>query len=232
MDRKQTDEEVRKEYIEKLGAELGPIYYDLWNECCSLHVEWYAFQELFGTKPSRVELLNEGAGVVCHIVQFTLFDHILLHLCRLTDPVRSCGKDNLSLKRLLTLINERSFRQELEPLVTDANDKCQFARELRNRVIAHRDLSVALRQPAEPLPNVTVGHITDAIAAIATAVKRVSEHYLKSSIYFEGLSWTTGIHARLLLLVLRDGLDAEKQRKERALRGEGTPEDIRPQPEI
>jgi hypothetical protein len=60
-------------------------------------MKWEEFVVLFGTKPSRVDLVNRAAGGFFRLVQDTFFADVLLHLCRLTDPASTGGKDNLTI---------------------------------------------------------------------------------------------------------------------------------------
>ena len=57
------------------------------------------FERLFGDA-EHVELLNLVGGAFFADVQRILWDDQLLRLTRLTDPPRTAGKDNLTVKRL------------------------------------------------------------------------------------------------------------------------------------
>jgi hypothetical protein len=56
-----TADEAENRYTEKMGAALGTQFYALWKEVVWLHWNWGEFVELFGSKPTRIELLNEAA---------------------------------------------------------------------------------------------------------------------------------------------------------------------------
>ena len=60
-----------------------------------IEIKWAEYKELFGTSPRRIELLNSAAGLFFRILQDTLWEDALLHLCRLTDPAKMHGKENL-----------------------------------------------------------------------------------------------------------------------------------------
>jgi hypothetical protein len=55
-----TPDEARTLYIEKMGEQLGAQFHALWQEVALLHLRWAEFVELFGTKRSRVDLLNHS----------------------------------------------------------------------------------------------------------------------------------------------------------------------------
>jgi hypothetical protein len=56
-----TAEEAKKTNVEKMGAQLGVHYSALWQEVALLYRNWGEYSALFGTKPSRIELMNRAA---------------------------------------------------------------------------------------------------------------------------------------------------------------------------
>jgi hypothetical protein len=143
MSRELSADEARQSYIAAMGSELGPLCFELWNECVLLHWKWEEYVTLFGTSPGRINLLNDSAGAFFRIVQDSLWEDILLHISRLTDPPRSSGKDNLTLQRLARLVEDQ-LQPPLRTLLTTCSAACAFARDWRMRRIAHRDLALAL----------------------------------------------------------------------------------------
>jgi len=67
-----------------MGEALGVQYTQLWQETAQLNIMWKEFIELFGTKPSRIELLNRSAGAFFRMVQDGIWEAIVLHIARLT----------------------------------------------------------------------------------------------------------------------------------------------------
>lgn len=151
MSAHRTAEEVQQHHIEVMGEGLGPLYHALWNELAWLYSKWDEYLELFGTKPSRIELINKVAGHFFRIVQDSLWEDSLLHIARLTDPPKSAGKENLTIRKLPDLIEEERFKKHLSALIDIAVEKADFCRDWRNRRIAHKDLGLAMKTGAEPL---------------------------------------------------------------------------------
>ena len=58
------------------GQALGEQYSALWQEVAWLHAKWGEYVELFGTKSSRVDLLNEAAPYFFGQLQYTLWSAI------------------------------------------------------------------------------------------------------------------------------------------------------------
>src|SRR5687767_4920499 len=94
-------EQVFQEYVEKMGAELGAVYYRLYNECAWLHFKWAKYDALFGTSEARVDLLNSIAPETTRVIQDCMWHDILIHLSRLTDRVEVGGKQTLTVHRQL-----------------------------------------------------------------------------------------------------------------------------------
>ena len=148
-----SDSEVRLERISVLGPELGPVFHGLDRELLWMQVKWEEYKALFATSPESVEVLNTLAPFFWWNVQTVMWEDVLLHICRLTDP----PKKRLTVKQLPHLFpDDERVREELEKRIADAVRATRFARDWRNRHIAHRDLETALgRGRAKPLATAT-----------------------------------------------------------------------------
>src|SRR6185295_5019430 len=95
-----TAEESKQDYIKAMGEELGSQFAELWQQLVYLHCKWMEYVALFGTRSDRIELLNKSAPTFFRIIQDTLWDDILLHICRLTDPPETGKNKNLTIQNL------------------------------------------------------------------------------------------------------------------------------------
>lgn len=221
-----TADEAKAANIEKMGDKLGTLYSELWQEVAVLHVYWAEYVELFGTKPSRVELLNKAAGAFTHMLQEELWEIRLLHLARLTDPPMTGNKANLTLQGLPALIDDNAVKASVTALIATAVDATAFARDWRNRRIAHRDLKIALNEPGTPLADGSRADVKKAVEAISAVLNAVAGHYLKSETRFDLAARSNG--ALSLLYVLHDGIKAREARQERLKSGTFDPNDMGP----
>ncbi|MBA4419273.1 MAG: hypothetical protein C0392_15420, partial [Syntrophus sp. (in: bacteria)] len=212
MGRYLTAEEVKREHIEKLGDNLGSLFHELENEVSSLHMKWEEYLELFGKTPSRIDLLNQSAPVFFRIVQDSLWENIILHLARLTDPPKSAGKNNLTIQRLLDLV-DTNIIETISGQIRYAKEKTSFCRDWRNRHIAHRDLKLAIGDYVEPLKPASRANVKDALESIARILNTISEYYMKSTIAFDSIVGPGG--AEDLLYILDDGIRADIERRKR-----------------
>ena len=227
MSRSMNSSEVKNEHLRELGLIFGTHYNALYNEVVWLHVRWKQYKDLFGTSPSRIDILNQTAGLFFRFVRDGLWEGTLLHLTRLTDPPESKGKEkkeNLTLQSLPPLIKDVEFQKEIKGLVEGAVKATRFARDWRNRRLAHTDLKLAIQQGAEPLAPASRKSVEDAINAVSRVIQRASEYYFKSELSFDVI--TPADDAVSLLYVIRDGLNAEEERRARLKAGKLSAKDI------
>ena len=91
-------EQVRDRSVAAMPTPLGEIHYALHNEVAWLHLKWKDFRALFGRDQETIDLLNAAAPAFFHALQRMMWEDVLLHLCRLTDPPQSGRRDNLRRK--------------------------------------------------------------------------------------------------------------------------------------
>lgn len=206
-----------------MGEELGVLFHRLAGELTWLCWRWNEFEQLFGEKKSRIDILNRSAPFFFYIVQQVLWDEALLGISRLAGPASSMGHANLAVRRVAPLIPEEGLREEVEALIRTMDDACRFASPWRNKRIAHRDLDLALGSNAEPLPAVEKRQVDEAIEAITAVLNHVQAAYQDATTAYRVVGPVDGAEA--LLLVLRDGLRREELRREKLERGEYDPAD-------
>ena len=223
----QTADQVRKEHLDKLGPQLGPIFSELSDDFAWLQVKWGEYRELYGTSPERIDLINSAAGLFFRILQDTMWEDALLHLCRLTDPAVMGKKQNLSINALPELCTDEILREAVKTLVGKAVVATSFARDWRNRHIGHRDRPLALGS-VRPLSAASRAQVTNAISAIHRVLNEISEQLLGSTLADDVIIPPTGAEA--LLYVLRDGIKADTERRERIRSGKFTKDDLQNDP--
>ena len=176
---------VRREHQDKLGEEFGTVYHGLWNDWAWGLLRIQEFRELF-SRVTHVELLNAvtGGGFLWD-VQHILWDDLMLRVSRLTDPVRSAGKDNLTVQRLPDFCEDPGLRDEVKSRVDAAVDAAEFARDSRNRRISHADLSRTLKPNAEPLAPVSLRRAAAALDAVHVVLNTISVRLMDAELMNE-----------------------------------------------
>ena len=214
---------VKQERLSVLGAELGDTYHALQNEFAWILLKWEQYTALFGQSAQRVQILNEAAPLFFVIVQETFWDDILLHLSRLTDPPKSAGRTNLSIRRLPELIEDAPFKTEVEKLVQTAVESSRFARDWRNRRLAHCDLQLSLEHSANSLSPASRASVNDSLEALRILLKCIHSHYFDRDIDLD-FTREPG-DANALVRVLADGVEATRARRKRLDDGNLSPND-------
>jgi len=208
-----TADEAKEENIMKMGKALGEQYSALWQQLAHLNFRWQGYVELFGEKPSRIDLMNEAAASFFGHLESEKWESILLHLARLTDPPRSAGKFNLTVQSFPDLIQDADLRVVLTSKVQVAVQAAMFCRDWRNRRLAHIDLDYGLDRSVNPLQNGSRADVRMALEALANVMNAISIHYLDSTTSFDVGPARHGEWS--LLRVLYDGVRERKERNAR-----------------
>lgn len=229
MTRSRTADESKVEYVQLMGETLGKVFHALWQEVAWLYTKWGEYEALYGTKESRIELMNRSAPRLFRIIQDSLWEETLLHIARLTDPPETGKKEkreNLSIQRLHLLAPDESLKQTLEEKMNTAKSKTDFSRDWRNRRIAHRDLHLALDIGIFPLQPASRKAVKEALSAIADVLNTVTLHYNDSTTLFDIPNGYGG--GESLLYVIDDGLKMDEEREKRIQSGDFKDSDFKP----
>jgi len=180
-----SSEEVRAAKIAAMGTQLGELHFELWNEVTWIHLKWKDFRALFATRET-VELLNQVAPDFFDHLNSILWEDVLLHLCRLTDIRKSTGHQaNLTIQRLPRLIRDPKIEKRIKLLTEDAVQKTEFARDWRNRRIAHREVPEFGKSAPKPLAAASRHSVEGALASIREVMNCVESHYQQSPVAYE-----------------------------------------------
>lgn len=172
------------QYEDKLGRKFSMIFHSLYNDWASALVRYQELRELYGAA-ERVKLLDAiGSGLFRDVQQMSWND-LMLRLTRLTDRLKSTGKDNLTVRSLPAMCEQPNLRDEIERLVRQAADAAEFARDWRNRRIGHSDLARAIDPSPEPLAEATLPMVKTALDAVHKVLDTISARLLHTGIVNE-----------------------------------------------
>jgi hypothetical protein len=137
MTQHNTDEMLRND-IAVLGGGYGTAFYHFRQHLWQVSSQWDRYEALYGSH-ERVIILNEISGSFWAALQGLLHEHVLLGLCRLTDPATQGKFKNLSVASLLQL-DPTEDKEDLKDRVATAVQATAFARTWRDKRIAHNDM--------------------------------------------------------------------------------------------
>lgn len=225
MSESQTSDEIRKGRIEVLGEEFGLLYDSVYTGVLELFFNWFEYKELFASKESRIKLLNEAAPSFFYIVQRRLWESILLHICRLTDPAQTAGKRNASINSISQFITDEGFGNQESCLVVQLMEASSFSRDWRNRYISHSDFDLAINLTAKPLEEANSEKVERVLELFQKYINLFQNYYFNVTTALNLIDSRKGVLA--LLRVLDDGLESKKKRFERIKSGKHTEDDFK-----
>jgi len=219
-------EEAKEKYKADMGEELGDLFHTLWQEIVWLKYKFTEFVELFASKDSRLSLLNNSAPRFFKLLQDTLWEDVLISIARLTDPMKTMGKKNLTFNNIPNLIDDTELQPQIDKALKNALGASEFCRDWRNRRIAHRDLNLSIKSEESPkLKKSSVGQVRKNLDSLEAVLNMISVHYSDSTTLFD-MRGEPG-SALCLLHVIKDGLEFEKRREERIRTGRATEDDYK-----
>ena len=208
-----TSEQVRNKSVAAMPMPLGEIHHRLYDELAWLYIKWADFHRLYATGQERVDLLNKAAPAFFSQLQRMMWEDVLLHLCRITDPPKSGRHDHLTIMRSPDEIPDLALRAEVQQLVDDAKEKTRFARDWRNRYLAHLELPAFQGQMSMPLPSASRKDVEAALSAVCRVMNRIERSYLKETVLYEHSIEALG-GVNVLVARLTKGIKAEKAERE------------------
>ena len=121
------------------------------DHCVILRAFWIYYQTLFNGSDLKRQLLQNTAHKFFHDLNLMLIEHLILQICKLTDPEATVGKRNLTVQFLIKNADFSSSPRELAKLTKIAARMDAFRKRIlpaRNKFISHLDLDAALGRKA------------------------------------------------------------------------------------
>ncbi len=122
------------------------------NFCVHLRSVWRHYEVLFEGGELRRKLLHQIAPIFFGDLNQILIEQLVLQICRLTDPVTTMGRTNLTLDYILQEADFSGFPADLARATALRASIIQFRSKIvpaRNRLIGHLDRDAVMA--GEPL---------------------------------------------------------------------------------
>ena len=140
--------------------------------------------QLFGSM-DRVKLLYDLADHLFDQVKQTLISDVVLKLCQLTDGAKTGSSENVSLYRLRDVVDSDepglAANLSLDTMLLEMGQVCRPIREMRNRLLAHRDWG----RRAIPTPVTNKDEIEQALSLTSRIMNAVELHYNNGTSIYE-----------------------------------------------
>lgn len=195
----QSEEEIKKEHIKKLGPKLGLVFHEIRNEVLTIHFKWSEFEALY-TNGNRVKIMHEISSTFYIILRNLLLDDLILGITRLTQRKSDRrGNTRLTLGVLVEMIPP-PLKGEIGKILKRIENESLFCNEIRNNKIAHFDKRLALNENTEPLEIATREKINIILNSISEFLDTIQSHYMNSTSLYRFRSETG---SEVLLLAKR-----------------------------
>jgi hypothetical protein len=170
-----------------LPGHLQPIFDCLHHDIVGLQIRWQMYRQLFCANDQRVALLNSVAPSFFGTVQEVLVDDVLSGIARITDKVKTCGRENLVLRQLVGGLDHTAHAtlvKQLETKLGVVETSCGPITEVRHKRLAHRDRATATSPHTSPLPAISREIIEKSLAAIADFMNSFQFHFTDTTIAY------------------------------------------------
>jgi len=176
-----------------MAQKIDKLLQAISEELGELHLKWLLFSQLYEDE-EIVELLNESAPTFFGVCQSVFLNDIILSISRLTDSSKTGDKENLTLARIVDIIDPSSvqLKTELVETLEIVKNSCDFARNHRNRRVAHTDLKTYFQDHPEPLLSITREKIEEALLGLRAFVNKVELHFTQNEMGYEYLAIAEG----------------------------------------
>jgi hypothetical protein len=115
----------------------------------------------------------------------------------MTDPPGTGKHKNLTVQSLSPLITDSTLRAEAQDLCTKAVAAAEFAREHRNKRIAHQDHNYLSNRNSNPLSGISRAAVESMLAALRNVLNHLDNHFRDNTVLYERFIDDSG--ARLLI---------------------------------
>jgi len=204
-----------------VSSDTEAVFQALRQEALLVHGKWIVFRDVFANhQEERLPLLQSADSTFFSLALYGMLDRATTDICRLTDSVKTGGQDNMVLGQLVASVEKdvaaakasggdpsevKSLEELLENLrerFEDAKTECVPLRQRRNKLLAHWDYKLALKQSATPLPGISRDLVQRNLRAIANFLNEY-EKYLGTGLTLFYPSW--GNAGRALIYTLQMG---------------------------
>jgi hypothetical protein len=137
-----------------------------------LHLKWSYYLELFGSRENAA-VLSATAGAFFQTIAESLRTDLVVSICRLSDPSRTLGGDELSLASLVARCGDAP---RAEDLLTAFQAACGPVRRYRNRHLGHNELDAIIPPSVDLLPDAGRPEVDEILRLAAGVLRAVSQH--------------------------------------------------------
>jgi len=168
-------------YNLRIPENIRELFMWLCQDLAALYEKWKFYIELFG-KQENTELMSDLAQSSFQIIEESIRSDLTMGICRLSDPPKSSGKTNLSIK---TLVNKCENIKNLKESFDEFNEACGPIRHLRNKKEGHNDLNTKIKPKDNPLPGIGRKQIDKILNEASKILNIIYKEYIGGELAFD-----------------------------------------------
>jgi len=170
-------------YDIRLPENIREVFMWLCQDVASLQRKWDSYLKLFSSQ-ENTSLLSELAQGFFQVIEESLRNDMTMAICRLSDPPKSMGKDNLSLR---TLVEQCDERARVSDLLKDFVVACESVRQYRNKRVGHNDLNTTIKPKENLLPGIDRNQIDTILQLAGDILNTIYQQFTDGELYFAPL---------------------------------------------
>ncbi len=167
-------------YNSLVPEDAREIFMWLCQDVAALHNKWHFYLELYSSE-EHAALLSELALGSFNIIEESLRSDMTMSICRLSDPVKTAGKPNLSLQTLAKKCHGFDGLSELPDDFLEARDP---VRRYRHKRVGHNDLNTTIKPHENPLPGIGRTQIDTILDLAGRVLNVVYQNFVDSESSF------------------------------------------------
>lgn len=189
-------------HLDELEGDPQKVFMRACQELINIKVKWKLYLDLFSEDQTRA-LLHDAALLAANAVEESLRVDLTMSICRLADPVVSCGESNLSFKGMETLFPSAAFREEADRF----REFCKPLKKIRNKLMAHNDLKTLIEPENNLLPGIAKPDIEKILESAEKALNLIAGEYANTEFGFLSPGYLDG---ESLVFWLRRGWETRR----------------------
>lgn len=131
--------------LSQIPGDISPLFESLHSDLRSLHLKWEIYKDLF-PDVSKCKILSGAAKTFFISTEEAFRDSMVMAFGRLSDPMKSAGRENASFKQIADKCKEIAG---VTSLVDNFDSEVKKSlKKLRNKTVGHSDYLMAV-QPNE-----------------------------------------------------------------------------------
>ncbi len=128
-----------------MNNNIAKIFFAFREQCIWLRCCYNTYATLYESGPQTKEVLSKTANIFFHDLNIILIEYCWLQMCKVTDPAKTIGNDNLTIKHINGLLDNMGIMtDEIRQHSGKIHEYRNIIEQARHKVISHLDKDTIL----------------------------------------------------------------------------------------